>query len=142
MALYDKRLTEKVERAWDYFQKLEHKARDSVPHKVKCENTEMMLAASWAASFFSNPFMTKTIAEKLRKNGYYVPGAIDFCTAPNDVHQMVNSYINGNRTFVKYTFEQAMRVCRTLSFYMRLLEKEKEKITYEACARLTSTGNL
>lgn len=130
MALNDKKQTKRVADAWHYFQKLEDDNRQlGNMDLIQVNNSEMISSASWAASFFSGavPPIIEEIMNKMKKeNKIPVPvGNIVTSTAQNEVKGMVFSYSNGNREFSKYTVNQAKKLCRALTQYIDILEKEK-----------------
>jgi hypothetical protein len=132
MALYDRKMTKKLEKACNYFSELKHEARDSPTGKAEIKNREMLEAAAWASSFLSSPSRAKAICEKIRKGGYTVNFAVDCMSAQDIVNETVASFGEGIKTSGKYTFQQMQRVCNTVINYVRVLNEEKAvKLYYQ-----------
>jgi len=130
MALNDKERTQKVAKAWHYFQKLEDDNRQLAgTDLIKVDDSEMINAASWAMSYFTGLFDSYDEMEKIRKSKISFPTQnMPKFIAENTVDSMVFGYASGERKFPKYAVKEAKKLCRFLTEYIEILEKENNPI--------------
>lgn len=66
--------------------------------------------------------------EKIRKSKISFPtnNMISFLSGPTNVDSMVFDYASGERKFTKYRIKEAKKICRFLTEYVEILEKENK----------------
>jgi hypothetical protein len=134
MALNDKERTRKVAEAWHYFQKLEDENKQSASTDlIEVNDSEMIDAAAWAESYFRGYFdhASHEASEKFRKrmrenNISYPTNNLPLMLSCSDISSMVFEYADGKRKFGKYFIKHAKKLCRALTQYVEVLEKENK----------------
>jgi hypothetical protein len=129
MALNDKEMTEKVAKAWHYFQKLEDENKLAGTDLIEVIDSKMIDAAAWAESYFRGYSNNSSheVGKKMRENNIPFPTQnLPLMLSYSDISSMVFSYAQGKRKFGKYYIKQAKKLCRALTQYVEVLEKENK----------------
>ena len=123
-------MTKKVSKAWHYFQKLEDENKQlASTDLIEVNDSEMINAAAWAESYFRGYFNNSSheVGKKMRENNIPFPTQnLPLMLSWSDVSSMVFSYAQGERKFGKYYIKQAKKLCRALTQYVEILEKENK----------------
>ena len=136
MALNDKEMTEKVAKAWHYFRKLEDENKQlASTDLIEVNDSEMISAAAWAESYFRGycDHASHEASDKIRKimrenNISYPSNNLPMMLSWSDISSMVFSYAQGGRKFGKYYVKHAKKLCRALTQYVEVLEKDNKKL--------------
>lgn len=128
MALNDKERTRKVAKAWRYFQRLEDENKQlASTDLIEVNDSEMIDAAAWAESYFRGLFYSYDDLNKMRENNISYPSNnLPLMLSDSDISSMVFSYAQGERKFGKYYIKHAKKLCRALTQYVEVLEKENK----------------